>query len=50
MMASETIFNTVRLGNRFGKIAAGYEADLVVMNRDLQIQTTIVNGKIVYKM
>jgi N-acetylglucosamine-6-phosphate deacetylase len=50
MMASETIFNTVHLGNRFGKIAAGYEADLVVMNRDLQIKTTIVNGKIVYKM
>jgi N-acetylglucosamine-6-phosphate deacetylase len=49
VMASETIFNTLGLGENFGKIAPGYLADVVIMDKDFQVQTTLVGGKIVYK-
>jgi N-acetylglucosamine-6-phosphate deacetylase len=36
------------LENKKGKIAEGYDADLVLMNKDLKVVTTIVNGEIFY--
>ena len=32
-----------------GAIALGYDADLVILEKDLSVNTTIVAGKIVYQ-
>ena len=39
----------VGLGDRFGSIAVGYEADLVVLTRNLEVAVTVVHGRIVYR-
>jgi N-acetylglucosamine-6-phosphate deacetylase len=37
------------ISNRFGKLKSGYAADLVVLNQDLEVQITLVNGKVVFQ-
>ena len=34
--------------NAKGKIAQGYDADLVILNKDLHVEKTIVNGNVVF--
>lgn len=43
-MASET--PAAMLGVKKGKIEAGYDADLLILNDDMEIDTVIINGKI----
>ncbi len=51
--AIETVtVNTARilgLEKRKGSIAPGYDADLVILDRDLSVRTTIVGGQVVYQ-
>ncbi|MGI8498116.1 MAG: N-acetylglucosamine-6-phosphate deacetylase [Gemmatimonadaceae bacterium] len=35
--------------NRLGRIAPGYDADLVLLDADLEIYATIVGGKVIYR-
>jgi len=37
------------LGLRKGEMKPGYDADLVVLDKDLKVFATIVNGDIIYK-
>jgi N-acetylglucosamine-6-phosphate deacetylase len=48
-MASLTPARSINVGDRKGNIAPGYDADLTVLNADLQVQSTIAGGKVVYK-
>jgi len=47
-MASATIADTLGFGTQFGKIAAGYQADMIVLDKNVQICDTFVAGKRVY--
>ena len=47
-MASSSIADLLGLGYQMGKIAAGYNADLVVLDQDLNVNATYVAGKVVY--
>ena len=37
------------IGNRKGKIAKGYDADIIIFNSDIQIQQVYINGQIKYE-
>jgi N-acetylglucosamine-6-phosphate deacetylase len=39
----------VHLENSKGKLAAGYDADLILVDQNLQVKLTMVGGKIVYR-
>jgi N-acetylglucosamine-6-phosphate deacetylase len=39
----------VGLGDHLGAIATGYDADLVVLTRDLEVAVTVVRGRVVYR-
>jgi len=43
-MASEYPAEFLRLGHEFGRIAPGYRADLVLVDADLNVQRTWING------
>ena len=47
-MASLTPARILGISERKGQIAPGYEADLVVLDADLQVKLTIVGGQIAY--
>lgn len=47
-MASEVPANSVGLGDQYGQIAAGRDADFVVMNKDFDVKATYINGEKVY--
>jgi len=36
--------------NRKGSLVTGKDADIVIFNNDIIIQTTIVNGKLIYNL
>ena len=40
--------NALRLGDRKGTIALGYDADLVLLDGEMNVCTTIVGGEVVY--
>ncbi len=48
LMASTNPANSIGLGHRKGQIAVGMDADLVVMNKNLEVEITIVEGEPVY--
>ncbi len=47
-MASAVPARAMRLSNK-GKLAAGCDADVVLLNRELEIMMTIVGGNVVYR-
>lgn len=46
-MAAKTPANTMSLQSK-GELQAGFDADIVIFDEDIQIHTTIVNGKTIY--
>ncbi|MCQ2794108.1 MAG: N-acetylglucosamine-6-phosphate deacetylase [Bacilli bacterium] len=46
-LASRNVANNLDL-NKVGKIASGYYADFVIIDRDFNVYQTYVNGKLVY--
>jgi N-acetylglucosamine-6-phosphate deacetylase len=48
-MASETPARIMNIKDKKGSLEKGKDADIVIFNNDIQVDTTIVNGKIVYK-
>jgi len=47
-MASFSAANSLKLEIRKGEISVGKDADFVVLDRELTVRTTFVNGEIVY--
>ena len=41
--------NIIKIDKTKGSIEIGKEADLVLFDKDININTTIINGKVVYK-
>ncbi|OCA85866.1 N-acetylglucosamine-6-phosphate deacetylase [Bacillus sp. FJAT-27225] len=48
-MASYNPAQVCGVANRKGKIAAGYDADLVILTDDLEVETTIVGGDVIFQ-
>jgi N-acetylglucosamine-6-phosphate deacetylase len=48
-MASETPARIMKISDKKGSLEKGKDADIVIFDDDIQIDTTIVNGEIVYK-
>ncbi|OUM92844.1 MAG: N-acetylglucosamine-6-phosphate deacetylase [Firmicutes bacterium ZCTH02-B6] len=48
-MASLTPAEALGLAHRLGRLAAGYEADVVVLNQDLEATITMVAGEVVFQ-
>ena len=48
-MASLNPARSLGLAHRKGKIAPGYDADLAVMDEDLQVKMTVAGGQVVYE-
>ena len=49
LMATSVPAREMGIGNMKGRIEEGYDADLVLLNKDYQVDKTIVNGKIVFQ-
>jgi N-acetylglucosamine-6-phosphate deacetylase len=47
-MATKTPANILGIQDRKGSLVPGKDADIVIFNDDIQIQMTMVNGKIIY--
>jgi len=48
-MASQTPARIMNINDKKGSLEVGKDADIVIFDEDIQIDTTIINGKIVYK-
>ena len=48
-MISATPARIIGVSGRKGELAAGKDADIVIFDEEINISTTIINGKIVYK-
>ncbi|MGZ3820765.1 MAG: amidohydrolase family protein, partial [Mucilaginibacter sp.] len=48
-MASETPARIMGISNKKGSLEIGKDADVVIFDENINIDTTIINGKIVYK-
>jgi N-acetylglucosamine-6-phosphate deacetylase len=48
-MASHIPARIMKIDNRKGSLEPGKDADIVIFDEDINIDTTIINGKIVYK-
>lgn len=49
VMASETPARTIGVGDRKGRLAVNYDADFIVLDDELNVQSTFVGGKAVYE-
>ncbi|EMT51940.1 N-acetylglucosamine-6-phosphate deacetylase [Brevibacillus borstelensis] len=49
-MASETPANILGLGTQKGRLQAGFDADLVVLGDDFEVQSAYVSGRLVYQV
>ena len=47
-MATAVPARTIGVDNRKGKLAPGYDADLVLLDGDLEVDTTVCRGRIAY--
>ncbi len=47
-MATQAPLNAIDHGGNRGRIAAGYKADIMILNDKLTVDQTIINGEIVY--
>ncbi|MFN8373611.1 MAG: amidohydrolase family protein [Anaerolineae bacterium] len=47
-MATMAPAKAMHLDERKGQLAAGYDADLVILDRDFQVKMTLVGGEVVY--
>jgi len=45
-MASTTPSRIMGVGDRKGKIAKGFDADIVIFDKDINIEKTIIEGRI----
>lgn len=48
-MAAATPAKILKIDDRKGTLEVGKDADIVIFNKDIQIDTTIVSGKVIYK-
>ncbi len=48
-MATLNPASVIGVADRKGKVASGYDADLVVLSPDLEVKMTFVDGKLVYE-
>jgi N-acetylglucosamine-6-phosphate deacetylase len=48
-MASLTPCEALGIAGRKGRVAPGYDADLVLLERDLSVRATVVGGEVVYQ-
>jgi N-acetylglucosamine-6-phosphate deacetylase len=48
-MATETPARIMKINDKKGSLAVGKDADIVIFDENIHIETTIVNGEIVYK-
>ena len=48
--ATETPARIMGIADKKGAIEAGYDADIVIFDDEVNIQSTIVNGQIVYNI
>ncbi len=48
-MASETPARIMNISDRKGSLEVGKDADILIFDEDVQIDTTIINGNVVYK-
>ena len=48
--ATETSARIMGIADRKGAVEAGYDADIVIFDDEVNIQSTIVNGQIVYNI
>ena len=48
-MATLSPASVIGLDGRKGRVAPGYDADLVVLSPDLQVEMTFVGGELVYE-
>jgi N-acetylglucosamine-6-phosphate deacetylase len=48
-MASETPARIMNINDRKGSLEIGKDADIVIFDENIQIDATIINGKVVYK-
>lgn len=48
-MATKTPANILGIQDRKGSLIPGKDADIVIFNDDIQIQMTMVNGRVIYK-
>ena len=49
MMATLNVARVLGIARRKGQIAPGADADLVILGRDLEVETTIARGVIAYQ-
>ena len=47
-MATSTPAEAMGIADWKGRIAPGFDADLVIMDKDLKIERTFVGGKLIY--
>lgn len=47
-MATQVPLDTIEQGENRGRIAAGYKADVLILNNSLTVEKTIINGDLVY--
>jgi len=48
-MAAATPARILKIDDRKGTLEVGKDADIVIFNKDIQIDTTIVSGKVIYR-
>lgn len=48
-MVTESPISVVGTQKKLGRIEVGYEADLAILNKDLEVKETIIDGKLIYK-
>ena len=47
-MAAKTPASILGISDRKGSLLPGKDADILIFNDDIEIQTTIINGKVIY--
>ncbi len=47
-MASATPARIMKIDDKKGSLVAGKDADIVIFDDNINVQTTIVNGRVVY--